>query len=162
MTDRNNSYIVSVMNKTVHGRTSEKKDFFEQRCRENNLKLTPQRSAVYRELLKSEDHPSADIVFRRLRKLFPNISLDTVSRTLLTFQKIGLANIVEGSGAPKRFDANIERHHHFRCLGCNRIIDIYDESYDTITIPEEIQRQCIVMNKTVHLEGLCGECRAGR
>lgn len=132
---------------------------FEGKCKENNLKLTPQRFAVYQELLRSDDHPSADAIFRRLRNLFPNISLDTVSRTLLTFHKIGLANIVEGSGVPKRFDANVGRHHHFRCLGCNRIIDIYNEAFDTIDIPEEIQRQCSVTNKTVHLEGLCGKCR---
>jgi Fur family peroxide stress response transcriptional regulator len=149
------------MDKPGREKPSGEKDSFEEKFRQNNLKLTPQRSAVYAELVKSEDHPSADTIFRRLRNLFPGISLDTVSRTLLTFHKIGLANIVEGSGVPKRFDANIEQHHHFRCLHCNLIIDIYDESFDAIAVPEEIHRQCMVTNKAVHLEGLCGACRTG-
>jgi Fur family peroxide stress response transcriptional regulator len=147
------------MNGLEHGNSGKEKDFFEAKCRENKLKLTPQRFGVYQELLRAKDHPSADAIFRRLRNIFPNISLDTVSRTLLTFHKIGLASIVEGSGVPKRFDANREQHHHFRCLDCNRIIDIYDESFDTISIPEKIQQQCVVTTKTVHLEGLCGKCR---
>ena len=147
------------MNRATRKRIGGGHNLFEQRCRENRLKLTPQRSAVYRELLISEDHPSADVIFRRLRSRFPNISLDTVSRTLLTFREIGLAAVVEGSGVPKRFDANMERHHHFRCLGCNRIIDIWNRSYDALDIPEEIQRQCLVFSKTVHLEGLCVGCR---
>ncbi len=134
-------------------------DFFGEMCRDNSLKITPQRFAVYQELLRSTDHPSADAIFRRLRNLLPNISLDTVSRTLITFHRIGLANIVEGSGEPKRFDANVEQHHHFRCTECDRIIDINSESFDTISIPEEIQRQCVVTSKTVHLEGLCGKCK---
>ena len=82
-----------------------------------------------------------------------------MNRTLLTFQKIGLANIVEWSGVPKRFDATLARHHQFRCVGCNRIVDIYKESFDAIHIPEEIRRQCMVMGKTVHLEGHCDKCR---
>jgi len=147
------------MNKVASKKANGYNEFFKEKCRESNLKLTPQRFAVYQELLKSRDHPSADVIFRRLRKLFPNISLDTVNRTLLTFYKVGIAQIVEGSGVPKRFDANRDQHHHFRCISCNGIIDVYGDSFDNIKIPEEIKRQFIVMNKTVHLEGICDKCR---
>lgn len=147
------------MDKMQQNNPGRERDFFKEKCRENNLRLTPQRLAVYRALLRSKDHPSADVVFRRLRHSFPNISLDTVNRTLLTFQKIGLANTVEGSGVPKRFDATLAKHHHFRCVGCNLIVDIYCESFDAIHVPEEIRGQCTVMSKTVHLEGHCDKCR---
>lgn len=95
------------MDNRDQGNPSRERDFFKEKCRENNLRLIPQRLVVYRELIELKDHPSADAVFRRLRQSFPNISLDTVNRTLLTFQKIGLANIVAGSGVPKRFDSTL-------------------------------------------------------
>jgi len=134
-------------------------DIFYRRSKENSLKITPQRTAIYQELLKAKDHPSADIIYRRLVKKIPNISFDTVNRTLATFSKIGIANVVEGYGQPKRFDPDITIHHHFRCVQCDTIIDFHNKAYDNITVPQEIQKQFTVWNKKVVLEGLCNKCK---
>lgn len=137
----------------------ESMEYFLEKCRENSLKVTPQRRAVYEELLRAKEHPSADLVYRRLKKAFPNISLDTVNRTLLTFSEIGIVNVVEGYGQPKRFDPNVSSHHHFRCVKCNAIIDFYDKSYDDMKVPKDILKKFTVLNKKVVLEGLCDKCR---
>jgi Fur family peroxide stress response transcriptional regulator len=134
-------------------------DIFYRISKENGLKITPQRTAIYQELLKAKDHPSADIIYRRLVKKIPNISFDTVNRTLATFSKIGIANVVEGYGQPKRFDPDITIHHHFRCVQCDTIIDFHNKAYDNITVPQEIQKQFTVWNKKVVLEGLCNKCK---
>jgi len=134
-------------------------DFFYRRSKENGLKITPQRTAIYQELLKAKDHPSADVIYNRIVKKIPNISFDTVNRTLLTFTKIGITNAVEGYGQPKRYDPDISTHHHFRCIQCNSIIDFNNKEYDNITVPEELNRQFSVISKKVVLEGLCSKCR---
>ena len=139
--------------------TKEMMDIFYRISKENGLKITPQRTAIYQELLKAKDHPSADIIYRRLVKKIPNISFDTVNRTLATFSKIGIANVVEGYGQPKRFDPDITIHHHFRCVQCDTIIDFHNKAYDNITVPQEIQKQFTVWNKKVVLEGLCNKCK---
>lgn len=132
-------------------------EFFN-RSRENGLKITPQRTAIYQEFLKAKNHPSADTIYKRIRKKIPNISFDTVNRTLLTFSRIGIANIVEGYGQSKRYDPDIETHHHFRCIKCNIIIDFHNKEYDNLTIPKDIKKQFKVVNKKVVLEGLCPKC----
>jgi Fur family peroxide stress response transcriptional regulator len=134
-------------------------DFFYSRSKENGLKITPQRTAIYQELLKAKDHPSADDIYNRIVKKIPNISFDTVNRTLLTFSKIGITNVVEGYGQPKRYDPDMNTHHHFRCIQCNSIIDFNNKDYDNITVPEELNRQFSVIRKKVVLEGLCSKCR---
>jgi Fur family transcriptional regulator, peroxide stress response regulator len=134
-------------------------DIFYQRAKKNGLKITPQRTAIYQELLKAKDHPSADIIYKRIVEKIPNISFDTVNRTLLTFSKIGITNIVEGYGQPKRYDPDLDIHHHFRCIQCNSIIDFYNKNYDNIAVPEEINNRVKVINKKVVLEGLCDKCR---
>jgi Fur family peroxide stress response transcriptional regulator len=139
--------------------TKEMMDIFYRISKENGLKITPKRTAIYQELLKAKDHPSADIIYRRLVKKIPNISFDTVNRTLATFSKIGIANVVEGYGQPKRFDPDITIHHHFRCVQCDTIIDLHNKAYDNITVPQEIQKQFTVWNKKVVLEGLCNKCK---
>ena len=129
------------------------------RCRETGLKITPQRMAVYKVLIESTEHPSAEAVFRQVRKTFPSISLDTVNRTLLTLSDIGAAFVVEGSGDAKRFDANLKNHQHFKCLKCKRIIDFHHEAFDAIDIPENLMPGYTVLKKTVYLEGYCDLCR---
>jgi Fur family peroxide stress response transcriptional regulator len=137
-------------------------DFFRKKCKESNLKVTPQRSVIYKELIKSKDHPNAEVFFNRVKNIFPDISLDTVNRTLLTFSEIGMVKIVEGYGDPRRFDPDIENHHHCRCLKCNTIIDFDSRSYKNIKVPEKINKKFMVLNKKVLLEGYCNKCRKNK
>jgi Fur family peroxide stress response transcriptional regulator len=141
-------------------RTEERMLSFESICREHSLSITPQRVAIYKELLSSLEHPSAIMIYKKVSEYYPNISLDTVNRTLLTFHKIGLAKAVGGSGDPKRFDPNLEPHHHFKCVSCGKIVDFRDEFYDALEIPAEIKEKFVVLEKKVHLEGFCDQCKA--
>jgi Fur family peroxide stress response transcriptional regulator len=132
---------------------------FKEVCVKNNLKVTPQRFAIFRELTLPANHPSADTMYHSIREEFPNISLDTVNRTLLTFAEIGLACVVEGHGDPRRFDPNTEIHHHFHCRKCGTIIDVHDDKYDRLQIPDDIKEKYTVLNKRVVLDGICDKCR---
>jgi len=131
---------------------------FKEKCKAHNLKVTPQRTMIYRELLKSSNHPNSDSMFKKIRGIYPNISFDTVNRTLLTFSRIGIVNIVEGYGDPKRFDPNVKSHHHFRCLKCSEITDVFHEYFDKIEIPKEISENFSILNKKIILEGICKSC----
>ena len=134
-------------------------ELFYQRSRKHRLRITPQRTLIYQELLKSKNHPTADDIYQKIVEKIPNISFDTVNRTLLTFAKIGVTNIVEGYGQAKRYDPDLDAHHHFRCIQCGSIIDFHNKAYDGLPIPEEIRRRFTVMSQKVVLEGLCGKCR---
>ncbi len=136
-------------------------ELFYRKSKEHGLKITPQRTAIYQELLKAKNHPSADDIYKRIVKKIPNISFDTVNRTLLTFSKIGIINVVEGYGQAKRYDPDMDIHHHFRCIQCGSIIDFHNKEYANITVPEEINKQFTVLSKKVVLEGLCSKCRKG-
>ena len=135
-----------------------KMDAFQVRCRKAGLKVTPQRMTVYKTLIESKQHPSADMLYRKVRRIFPNISLDTVNRTLLTLSEIGAASIVEGSGDTKRFDGNLKSHQHFKCVKCKRIIDFHYKPFDSIPVPKTLSRKFTVLKKTVYLEGICDLC----
>lgn len=133
-------------------------DRFKQICKDHKIKLTPQRMIIYKELISRNDHPSTDMLYQRIQETFPTISFDTVHRTLLTFCNIGVADIVEGTGNPKRFDGILDKHHHFQCVRCKKIIDVYHETYDHLPVPEELQHRCRVLKQTVRFEGVCEAC----
>lgn len=131
---------------------------FEKCCRKNGLKITPQRIAIYKALIGTDSHPTAEEVYQKVREEMSNISFDTVNRTLVTLSEIGAAFVVEGTGQPRRFDGGLEDHQHFRCIKCGKIIDFHHGPFDNISIPEEIQAQFKILRKTIYLEGLCGHC----
>ena len=141
------------------GKLKEKLDAFRAGCRQVGLKVTPQRMAVYKALIESKEHPSADMLYRKVTKIFPHISLDTVNRTLLTLAEIGAAFVVEGSGDVKRFDGNLKSHQHFKCIKCKRIIDFHYKPFDNIQVPADIAEKFMVLRKTVYFEGVCDLCR---
>jgi len=120
--------------------------------------VTPQRMAVYKVLLETTEHPSAETVFQKVRKVFPSISLDTVNRTLLTLSEIGVAFVVEGSGDAKRFDGNLESHQHFKCVKCKRIVDFSHKPFNNVPIPKGISKKFTVLKKAIYFEGICDLC----
>ena len=127
-------------------------------CQEHHLKVTPQRVAIYKELLNSDTHPTADSVFQVVKREYPNISFDTVNRTLLTFADIGIVDVVETFGGAKRFDPTVATHHHLHCTQCGKVIDFYNQDYDNIAVPDGVQEQFQVISKRVVLKGICKAC----
>jgi Fur family peroxide stress response transcriptional regulator len=146
-------------NNIISNKLKKEIDAFQIKCRKAGLKVTPQRLAVYKALIETKQHPSAEMVFRRVRKVFHNISLDTVNRTLAILSKIGVASTVEGSGDAKRFDGNLKPHQHFKCIKCKRIIDFYHKPFENVKVPANIGEKFTVLRKTVYFEGICDSCR---
>jgi Fur family peroxide stress response transcriptional regulator len=132
--------------------------FFD-RCRENGLKITPQRTAIYELLSDSKEHPTAEQIHEEIRKAYPNISFDTVNRTLKTFAAIGLTGIAEGYSKTRRYDPNLEGHHHIHCVKCREIFDFKSDDLDDLKIPAEIKKEYRILNKRVVLNAVCSRCR---
>ena len=131
---------------------------FAETCKAHHLKVTPQRMAIYRELLGSTDHPTVDAMFQTVKKEYPNISYDTVSRTMLTFAEIGMVDLVEVYGGAKRFDPNVTNHHHLHCVSCGKILDFHNDEYNNLVIPDEIRQGFKIFASRVLLKGFCEQC----
>ena len=138
--------------------TEELLNLFRNKCKEHCLSMTPQRLAIYKALIESTNHPSAENIFNHVRASFPDIALDTVYRTLSTFSEIEVIHVVEGHGEVKRYDPVTEPHHHFRCTRCNKIVDIHEDIFGKLKIPHGIQKKYNVSNVKVILEGACDGC----
>jgi len=128
-------------------------------CRRRGLKVTHQRLEIFRELASTAAHPTAEQIFKRVRIQLPKVSLDTVYRTLSTLQAHGLITRVEALDDRGRFDANLERHHHFICAECKRVHDIYWPSLDRINPPGEAKSLGEVHQICAELRGICRSCQ---
>jgi Fur family transcriptional regulator, peroxide stress response regulator len=126
--------------------------------REQGLKVTPQRAAVYEAIASLDTHPSADEVYRIVKKKLSHISFDTVNRTLLTFAEHGIIEILESISGVRRFEPNLGQHHHLQCVRCGKIIDFEYQGYNDLPVPDHVQEEFTVVKKRVCLTGFCGEC----
>lgn len=91
---------------------------------ERGIQPSAHRVAVARYILFTDEHPSADRVWARVRRRFPMISRATVYNTLNLFAEKGLVRELHLSPDSVVFDANTDAHHHFIDEDTGRIYDI--------------------------------------
>ncbi len=123
--------------------------------KKKNIKITPQRVGVYKEIVNNYNHPSALDIYTSLRKKLPNISYDTVNRALALFLKHNLIKSIERNTGPRRFDPITLNHSHFYCLKCLKIID-FKEIEVKVKKPKGVKK---IINKKILLEGFCDKCK---
>ena len=132
---------------------------FKKACRDAGLKLTPQRLEIYAELVKASDHPSPETLHRRLIQRIPSLSLDTVYRTLATFDREGLIQKVETIQSQVRFEAIQDSHHHLICRECSEIIDFPWPSFDAARLPKKADSWGLIERKSAVVYGICRKCQ---
>lgn len=136
-------------------------DFIRQ-CRGLGVKVTPQRVAIYRELLSTGDHPSAEIIYKKIKSYYSNISLTTIYRTLETFEKLGIISVANVLHDAARYDANLDHHHHLVCIVCKKVEDFYDDSLASLELPKKSIDNYKVLSYTVQINGICKNCQRKR
>ncbi|MEL4893963.1 Fur family transcriptional regulator [Crocosphaera sp. Alani8] len=126
--------------------------------KEKKLRVTPQRFAVYANLLHRNDHPTAEQILSDINQDVPTSSQATVYTALQALRQVGLVREVVLEPGVCRYDANVEPHHHFRCRCCCVIEDIPWETFQSLDLgglrpgitPERYE---------VTVEGICDRCQ---
>jgi Fur family peroxide stress response transcriptional regulator len=128
----------------------------------------PKNEALYRrsrqrerilELLRSTDaHPTANWIYSKLRKDFPDLSMGTVYRNIGILIQQGLINKIDFGSTFDRFDANIAPHYHFICEQCNAIIDLDLPVDDTLNARVPRSTHFEVRRHEIEFFGLCAQC----
>lgn len=133
-------------------------DELARRCKEAGMAVTPQRMAIFTELVAAEDHPSPEMLHERLVTTMPTMSLATIYKTLDALEELGLVDEVAPLGGTKRYDANHRPHHHLVCTQCHRVMDFYDHKLDTLAAPKGQLHGFVPESVTVQIKGLCASC----
>jgi len=126
------------------------------------LRMTRQRRVVLEALAGVRTHPTAEEVYRMVRRRLPRISLGTVYRNLELLSERGLIGKLEAGGSRRRFDAEVREHYHVRCLGCGRVEDVSAR-------PVIASRKAVggesgyeIVGHRLEWVGLCPECTRKR
>ena len=123
------------------------------------LRRSRQREAIVANLRSRLDHPTADMVYRDIRNVFPNISLGTVYRNLSLLVDLGeVRKITTGTGA-EHYDGDTHPHNHFICRCCGKVCDMNDfiDSGKIRNLASD-QFDGRIEECTIQFHGVCGEC----
>ncbi|MFB5624734.1 MAG: Fur family transcriptional regulator [Nitrosopumilus sp.] len=127
--------------------------------RDEGFRITPQRMAIVDYLLKTEDHPSADLIYKVVRKRYPMVSLSTVYKTLELLREKKLVNEIEVEGEA-RFDAHTDEHINLVCLKCGKIDDLDEASLKDIQIKAAKKSKYLILKSNFELHGYCNDCKS--
>lgn len=117
-----------------------------------------QRDIILNLLKRTKSHPSAEWVYKEVKKEIPNISLGTVYRNLKLLQSIGEVSEISCNGDEGRFDGNTGLHYHITCESCGKIRDV--EGIVLKGVDEKVFATTgfKILNHCVGFKGICSEC----
>lgn len=75
-------------------------------------------------VMGTNNHPTADWIYAKVRKTMPTVSLGTVYRNLKQLQEEGEIQAIN-DGPLVRYDRNTISHNHLKCSECGTLIDIH-------------------------------------
>ena len=126
------------------------------------LRMTRQRRAILEALARVRTHPTAEEVYRMVRRRLPRISLGTVYRNLELLSERRLIGKLDAGGSRRRFDAEVREHYHVRCLGCGRVEDV--SARPVISSAKAVRGESgyEIVGHRLEWVGLCPKCTRKR
>lgn len=125
--------------------------------REIGIKLTPQRLAILECLEGNTRHPSAEDIYRSVKRRFPTMSFSTVYNTLEALRERGKVLKLSVDPERKRYDPDTSEHHHLVCVRCGRIVDVRADY--RLQVPAREREGFEVTGNHIEFHGICAECK---
>lgn len=123
-------------------------------------RITPQRVAVLKIMLSSEEHPSAEEIHARVQVDYPMTSLATVYKTLALLKEMGEVTEISLGHGGSRFDGHqTQPHAHLICLKCQKIQDVDIATLETLSRNVQESTGYIIVNQRFDFFGICLECQ---
>lgn len=124
------------------------------------FRMTSQRQLILELVSEGKKHRTADEIYQEIKKKLPRISLGTVYRNLDILAEQGLVKKMGPVESQRRFDGNLEPHHHLRCLICGKVEDVPMINLEGIQQSLAEQTRFDVLGFDIEFSGICPDCRA--
>lgn len=127
--------------------------------RERGYRITPQREAILREVLRAEGHITPQDVARRVQRRMPAVNASTVYRTLGMLEEAGVVRHAHLERGAEYHRAEESRHVHLTCSSCGAEDDL--SLREAESLEELIHRHRGFSPDLTHfaISGLCADCR---
>jgi Fur family ferric uptake transcriptional regulator len=130
--------------------------------KQRGLRMTPQRQLILDAVASMHGHVSAEQVYQHVVRVFPDVNISTVYRTLEVLEDLGVVrhtHFHDGVAQYERTDA--ARHHHMVCARWGAVAEI--ELAVLQPLADELERRYGFEADLAHsaIVGVCQVCRGG-
>jgi Fe2+ or Zn2+ uptake regulation protein len=136
----------------------EKEQTIKNILKSKKLRITPQRFAVYANLISRGDHPTVEQILEDINKELPISSKASVYSALAVLRSCGLVREVLLEEGVTRFDAKVEPHHHFICENCGLISDLDWQTFADLG-QNPLNSKLQIKTYEVIVRGICQNCQ---
>lgn len=134
-----------------------------EKLKEDDLRLTPQRTAILKAITKSEKkHFSAEEIYTISKKLLSTIGLATVYRTLDLFCTKEILQKISLPGHPTRYEVlkgETNNHCHYVCQKCGEIFELPLSKDKILKKTEQKKFDFTVTEVSCWYFGYCSNCK---
>lgn len=120
-------------------------------------RITCQKKIILDYLKSVKTHPSAEMIFKEVRRKLPRISQGTVYRIINNLKNKGEAQAISVGGITY-FDGDTYSHTHFICQKCGKIFDISDACKKCQVIKRKRVKFGKIQKYNIYFYGLCKNC----
>lgn len=127
--------------------------------RDNGCKVTPQRLAVYDMLSHTTEHPTAEMIYQKVKEQYPTMSFATVYKSVEIFSKLGVIQVLNTGEDSFRYDAKTSEHPHIKCTKCGRVNDVSHLDARAVESLVENETSFKVNGHQFYFYGICPDCQ---
>lgn len=123
------------------------------------MNYSKQREKILEYVKSVKTHPTAKIVYDKLKSEIPNLSLGTVYRNLDILSETGRLRRIKIANDKDRFDGDLTSHYHAMCVNCGQIFDV--QAFNLELSDDYIQKKlnCVVLSHDIIFNILCSKCK---
>ena len=140
------------------------------RFRGCGYRMTVPRQAILDVLSRTSRHLSAEDIYMTAHKIYPNVGLTTVYRTVELLVQMGLVFKFDFGDGRARYELSEgpkgeRHHHHLVCKNCGRVIDYTDFIDEEVELLNQTEKGLSkkydfdITNHLIQFHGLCSECK---
>ena len=142
------------------GKIQDRTEMILDKLKEKGHRITPQRLVILRTLVESQNHPSVEDIFAKVRVHFPTTSLATVYKTISVIKELGEVLELEFSSGHNRYDGHKPYPHpHLLCVKCKKIVDPELSSLAHLTQELVSDTGYRILSHRLDFYGICPECQ---
>ena len=122
-------------------------------------RYSKQRELIYQCLKHTNEHPTAEMIYQKLKPENTGLSLGTVYRNLNLLAQQGY--VVRIPSAVDHYDAVTAPHGHLECRRCGRLFDLRGNASQVIKLFSQANQGLRLDSCSVVFQGLCEDCSKG-
>ena len=120
---------------------------------------TIQKELVLSAVMRMHRHVTADEVYEFIKIEHPAIGKGTVYRNLRILTEENKIRKVEIPDGSDRFDFNLKKHYHFRCIKCGNLTDVDMDEIGEIEAYIRKERELTFLDYDILFKGICRDCQ---